>query len=121
MSVYSVESGRGGSQNEQDAGRVSSRSIATTMLGPPIKARLCRDNHAAVEYVYARKTFVFKCQLCSLNRARPPSQAVARFADDGAMLGSLHPYFLAVKIDTTERFEIDSRVKQGSWVFELNS
>lgn len=43
------------------------------MLGPAIKARLCNDSHAAVEYVYARKTFALKCQPITLNRTVPPS------------------------------------------------
>lgn len=74
------------------------------MLGPAIKARLCRDNQAAVEYVYARKTFKPEnVSFVTLNRAMPSFPAVAGFAEDGAIRGGLHPCFLTFKVDAIEQ------------------
>jgi hypothetical protein len=50
---WTVLSESGGEDHEQEAGRVSSRSMETTMLGPVIRNKLCRESHPAVEYVYA--------------------------------------------------------------------
>jgi hypothetical protein len=37
----------------------------TTMLGPVIKVRLCKESHPAVEYVYAWKTFHLRISSCT--------------------------------------------------------
>jgi hypothetical protein len=37
----------------------------TIMLGPVIKVRLCKESHAAVEYVYAWKTFHLRISSCT--------------------------------------------------------
>lgn len=50
--------------HEQEAGRVSSSSMDTTMLGPAIKVKLCKESHPAVEYVYAWKTFHLGISSC---------------------------------------------------------
>lgn len=34
------------------------------MLGPVIKAKLCKESHPAVEYVYAWKTFYLRISSC---------------------------------------------------------